>query len=536
MQPRIKKIKTKRKSVKAFKGVCLRETVPDGYFQDAENMSSRSYPAVYQRPVRSKFENCAGVGSMYHHGEMVWTWGRYLFYGKVRVGEVIPGDKAYASLGAYVVIYPDKKILNTDTLELTDMEQETAVSSAVVSPSNADGTDGEETNYVKIAANGIGVGFLPGDGVRISGLDDAGIGGSYLLQTVTDDFLVVIAHRTDSTEITGDIRVLRKAPDLDFICALGNRIWGCSNTTREVRACRLGDPTNWEVFQGISTDSYAAVVPSPGVFTGCAEFMGTVIFFKEEEIIKLFGSKPSNFELSASRMPGVEIGASASIAFSNSVLFYKGLLGVYTYDGSVPVLISDMLGWGRYAYGTAGAVDGRYYISMLDREMAKYRLFVYDTPTGSWHIENGGRIRFFACTGSDLYMAGADGNIYAVNGAGLWFDSEGAELSWDHLQELYFNWYAVTGPIALCAPDRQYVSCIHIRFSMKKEARLTIAVRYQGERDFFDIARFASPVDEFTCTIPVQARRADSICLKLYGRGDCIITGIAHTYESGSDF
>lgn len=535
MQPRIKNIKTRRKAVKAFKGICLRESIPDGYFAEAENLSARGYPAICQRKVRGVFENCAGVGAMYSHGEMVWTMGSSLYYGSEYIGSVMPGGKQFASLGAYVVIYPDKKILNTQTLELTPIENSVTVSGVYASISNADGSEAPSSNYVKIASSGIGRGFSVGDAVEISGFSDEMLNGSFLLQTVSDDFIVIIAVIDEGASEEGEITVKRSAPDLDFLTSSMNRVWGVSNQTHEIRACKLGDAKNWNVFQGISTDSYAASVPSAGVFTGCAELQGSAVFFKEEEIIKLFGDKPSNFELVSSRMPGVEAGAENSIAYMESMLFYKGQLGVYRYDGSIPVIISDALGWGHYRGGSAGAVDGRYYISMTDQYTGKYVLFVYDVNTGAWYTENGLAMRCFTRAGKELYMICADGNAYSVNGGGPWYDPEKLSFMSPYLVEAYVKWHAVTGLIALTAPDRQYVSRIHIRFSLKSMGRLTVALKYAGEDEFINCAYFDTPSSEKTFSIPVQARRADSVFLKIEGRGECTITGIDQTYETGSD-
>jgi len=535
MQPKIANIKISRKSRKAFRGVCLSEYVPDGYFSDAFNLSSRGYPAIVPRRERGVISEGDSIENMYSHTEMLWQSGENLYYASSLAGTLSKGKKQFASLGAYIVIYPDKKILNTDTMVLSDMECVFSADSATVSPSNADGSDAESTMYAKIAANGIGVGFKEGDGVSISGLSSSGIDGSYLLQTVQDDFIVVIASVSESVQITGEIKVERRAPDLDFICSNGNRVWGCSNEKHEIRACRLGDPTNWNVFQGVSTDAYAASVPTPGDFTGCVSFLGSVIFFKEEEIVKLFGSKPSNFELSSSKMPGVEKGSGESLAFTNSILFYKGLAGIYAYDGAVPVLISRMLGDGKYSGARAGALEGRYYISMLDHRHGGYRLFVYDTLESAWHIESGGEIRFFAPAGNELYMASEDGNIYTVNGSGLWYDPSSVISTRLFLKEQLFSWHASTGAIAFTMPDRQYVSRMHIRFSLSEYGSLNVYCRYRDNEERILLASFHGERREATVPIRVPAVRGDSFYLTLEGRGEFAVKDMIFGYETGGD-
>lgn len=535
MQPKIRNIKIRRRRARPFRGLCLTDSVPGGYFADAENLSSRGYPVSLTRAERGVINDCGGISAMYGHGQMLWLWETSLYFGSSLVGEVTSGEKQFASLGAYVVIYPDKKILNTDTLELIDMENRVAVSGASISPCNADGSAAEQTTFAKISASGIGAGFSAGDGVEISGLSVSGLDGIYLLQTVEKDFIVIIASLDSSSEETGEITVSRAAPDLDFICSVGNRVWGCSSAAHEIRACRLGDPKNWNVFQGVSTDSYAASVPTPGDFTGCITFLGNALFFKEDEILKLFGSKPSNFELVSSRMPGVEKGSGASLAITNSILFYKGLAGVYAYDGAVPVLISEMLGDGRYRAARAGALNGLYYVSMLDERAGAYALFVYDSHQSAWQKETGGEIRFFVRAGNELYMAGRDGKMYSVNGSGLWYDPSKVVSTHMFLKESLIPWHAETGPIALCAPDRQYASRIFLRYSLGEYASFSLYARYAAEEEYALVSSFSGKAADASVPIRVNARRSGFVQLRLEGEGKFVLRELVIAYETGGE-
>ena len=68
-----------------------------------------------------------------------------------------------------------------------------------------------------------------------------------------------------------------------------------------IYACKLGDPTNWFSYRGIAADSYAVTVGSDGAFTGAATCMGYALFFKENTLHKLCGTKPSDFQLTSLR-------------------------------------------------------------------------------------------------------------------------------------------------------------------------------------------------------------------------------------------
>lgn len=535
MQPTIRPVKTRRRAIQTFKGLCLRDTVPEGYFSDAENLTSAGYPAIVPRRARGIINDCSDVTAMFSHDEMVWLESTNLYYGSAYVGQLTAGEKKFASMGANIAIFPDKVILNSRTKTLTNMENTVTVTGIMAESCDADGNPMAATSYTKISSNGIGAGFFKGDGVSITGFSDAGRNGSYILQAVSANFLVILMAIDQSFAEAGNVTVSRAVPDLDFVCAHGNRLWGCVRDGHEVYACKLGDATNWNVFEGISTDSYAATVPSRGAFTGCTAYLGNVTFFKEEEIIKVYGSKPSNFELVASEMPGVAGDAPNSLAFSNNMLFYKGLIGVYAYDGSAPVCISQALGDRKYRNACAGAFNGRYYMSAYDTSLSEYRMLVYDADTGVWLRENGGQAVFFVSTGNELYMKLTDDKIYTVEHGGLWYDPTLVPAPRIKLGEARCEWSAITGPIALCSPNGQYASRLHLRFSLGTSASLTVYSRVNNDVTWTENASFTDPHGEITVTIPLFARRASTMYLKLTGVNACVISQISMSFEAGGD-
>ena len=95
---------------------------------------------------------------------------------------------------------------------------------------------------------------------------------------------------------------------------------------------------------GTSQDSYAVTVGSDGDFTGCIAHLGYVLFFKEDIIHKMYGTKPENFQLSTTHVRGVERGSEQSLAIVNETLYYKSRDGVCGYDGSLPYEVGVPLG------------------------------------------------------------------------------------------------------------------------------------------------------------------------------------------------
>lgn len=136
---------------------------------------------------------------------------------------------------------------------------------------------------------------------------------------------------TRSISLESTVRMERRVPDLDYITECDNRVWGCSNKENVIYACRLGDPTNWFSYRGIAADSYAVTVGSDGAFTGAATCMGYALFFKENTLHKLYGSKPSDFQLTSLHCRGVAKNAARSLCVLNETLYYlspDGVMGV----------------------------------------------------------------------------------------------------------------------------------------------------------------------------------------------------------------
>jgi len=178
---------------------------------------------------------------------------------------------------------------------------------------------------VKIRCPGIGGVIREGDTVTISGMPDAvcnavakGLNGEVMIQTMDGDEMVAVLTRaedsdryygswtvtetgvtwksadgtvTENDAAAAPVKVERRVPELDFVTEQGNRVWGCSRKENTIYACALGDPTNWYSYQGIAADSYAVSVGSDGAFTGAASCLGYLLFFKENCIHKLYGTK-----------------------------------------------------------------------------------------------------------------------------------------------------------------------------------------------------------------------------------------------------
>lgn len=172
-------------------------------------------------------------------------------------------------------------------------------------------------------------------------------------------------------------------PDMDFICSCNNRLFGCKGDT--IYACKLGDPYNWNVFDGVSTDSYSVEVGSSGDFTGCCAYEGDVLFFKENIIYKLLytDSSPENWSLTEIEAYGVKEGCRKSLAVADGYLFWYSPKGMMKYGGSLPVRIAEPFGDMVYTKAVGGSDTKDYYVCLTDTQGVS-TLFVYDTAHGIW--------------------------------------------------------------------------------------------------------------------------------------------------------
>lgn len=566
--PTLKQGRTSRESLTAFGGYSGCARLDGGEFAAMENCSGADFPLIGTRRKRGVYARPASCTGLIAKDALCWVDGsKFVVNGYETELHLTQGEKQLVSMGAYVVIFPDKKYINT--AELTDfgsLEAEFASDGAVkFTPVNLDGepmipayTQPEEpkepengtlwldnsgqgallqwsagsgmwvsvdSTLVKITAPGIGRAFRRGDGVRLSGGPE-GVGSQGVIADCGEDYVTLPGLLEAEQTLLTPVRLGRYLPSMDYVIQCGNRLWGCrygasrdGEPVNEIYASKLGDFRNWSCYQGVSTDSYAVSLGADGPFTGAAEYQGYPVFFREGCIHKIYGSYPAAFRLQTTQCPGVQRGSSASLALIGQTLYYKSPDGVCAYDGAAPVEVSRKLGQQRYFNAAAGAMGSKYYISMAD-ERGSYHLFVYDTARGLWHREDGSEIhRFCPCRG-DLFYVNQAGQIVSIAGQG---EPEGD-----------FHWLLETGPLGALTPDCKQLSRLNLKLELSTAGKMELWIRYDEEKAWQSIARLRGTALK-NITLPVAVRRCDHLRLRLEGTGEMRLHGIAKTMEWGSD-
>lgn len=419
-------------------------------------------------------------------------------------------------------------------------------------------------NYCRVTCEGLGKAFKAGDTVTLTGIPSvvknaysADFGGDVAVDDVAGDSVILsIAPDIESVlyygtcAVTGqsvvwtamdgkttqtfdgpfpDVTAQRRVPDLDWLTEHNNRVWGCSSTENVIYACKLGDATNWFSYRGTAADSYAVTVGSDGDFTGASTCLGYVLFFKENCIHKLYGSKPSDFQLSAIRCRGVARNASRSLCVLNETLYYLSPDGVMAWDGSVPSKVSEKLNTARLSNVRAavgGALDGRYYLYLMrdsGGEKPEERLLVYDTERGLWQEENG-------CS---YEMASTGGQLYLWDGADIWAADPSRESDWQTTEgvEATIPFELITGDIGLDGAEDRYLSRLTLRLDADCASTVALEVSYDGG-GWEPVAAWQVSGQRKNFDQSFVPRRCSTLRLRLRGEGQITLRSLARTIAS----
>lgn len=331
-----------------------------------------------------------------------------------------------------------------------------------------------------------------------------------------------------SYEALGLISAKRYVHDMDYVTECGNRLWGCfygekdGKILNEIYASKLGDFKNWNSFQGLSTDSYAASRGTDGPWTGAITMNNYPLFFKRNYLEKIYISASGAHQITTTRMPGVQPGSWRSMQIIDGVLYYLSDSGVMTYDGSLPDCISSDLGEEKYKAGVGGKLGNCYYLSALGAD-GKPDLFVYDKSKGFWHREDETRALQMADRGDVLYQLLEDGSLISP-GAAAEEDTATGETD--------FTWELVTGCIGYERPEQEYLKRLSIRMKLELGASAVVHVQY----DDGPWQRVATVEGNATKTtdVPVKPRRCDHFRIRISGIGEATIISIAREIEKGS--
>ena len=572
--PKLRVLQTSRQMVDTFKGYNHNLRISDGEFFDMKNITSDSYPVLSPRGKRGIYASPASPTGLIAKDALCYVDGTDFVINDYHIDMGLSDEpKQLISMGAYVIILPDKKYINTaNQSDHGDIEASFTTTGKTsfalckldassyditYPPSPDEPADPKNlelwidtsstphslkqysesagmwvsiaTTYVKISHPGIGKAFERYDGIEFSGLTETGaasLEGSAVVWAKDDDYIVVVGIMDAVVEVETPFTISRKMPDMDFVIESENRLWGCryganadGAMVNEIYASKLGDFKNWDCRMNISTDSYTASVGTDGQFTGAITHLGYPLFFKENFVHKVYGNYPSNYQIQTTACRGVQKDCHKSLAIVNETLFYKARSGIMAYDGSLPTEASYALGNEVYSEAVGGSIGNKYYVSMKAVD-DKYHLFVYDMAKGMWHKEDDLKADCFCSCRGELYaISGSD--IIALLGSGTQDDKA-------------VEWMVQTGEIGISSPDMKYISRLTVRLMLEPKASCAFYVQYDFSEEWEHLFTLTG-TSLRSFSIPIRPKRCDHMKLRIEGVGMAKIYSFTKTIEQGSE-
>ena len=588
-----------------FGGYNHNPRIPDSDFYSTTNTSARDYPLLAQRVKRALAVSPTAYSAMISRDVLCYVDGPTLYVNALSVTglelSVAAGytPKRLYSMGAYIVILPDKKWVNTaDLTEYGNIENTVTLTSGDITyqPSRADGSDLESTptasvtaptgpadgdywidisayptvelkrystlsetwtaiptTYTKIAATGIGVGFAQYDGIKIAGAlsasvdpdeaaELAALNGYNFVRYRGDDYIVISGAlgwvHTQTATVGAPLTISRTMPDMDYLTESENRLWGCKYGVVD------NEPVN---------EIYACRL---GDFKNWRSYAGNAM---------------DSYAVSV----GTDGKFTGAITHLGMPLFFKEncLHRVY---GNYPA---------NYQIETTtlrGVQDGSNKSMVIVNEILYYKarseVMAYD---GSLPVS------VSAALGTGLYSAAVAGAVKDVmyismkNASNTWelFTLDTAKRIWhkeDTLEvkdfctvkdELYaatpvtvagtpptlvtkiysmlgsvgtaeasaVSWVLESGVMGYELPSQKYVGRMNIRLKLASGSTFTAYIQYDSSGTWVSLGTTTGGVIVTTVNYPIIPRRCDHFQIKLAGAGDMRVYSIAKIMEDGGD-
>lgn len=494
-----------------FGGYDHRLGAQNGYLWDMENLTGDYYPVLASRAPRHTVQAVTKPNGLYCAGKLFLVDGTVFTVDGVSAGTLADSEKTMQGMSGRVVIWPDKKIYTAEG-ELEDLEASYSAAGLVF----GDGTyAGQEAKANSITTTGAAFPFREGDAVTISGCTvEPANNLTIIIREISEDGKTLgfyensftIPEGEESVTETGTVTLERSVPDLDFLCANENRLWGCKGDT--IWCSKLGDPYNWNVFDGLASDAWSVETGTPGDFTACCSFLGYPIFFKEDKVFKVYGDKPTNFQVMSSATLGVMAGSHKSLAVAGETLYYLARVGIVAYSGGIPRDISAPFGDVRYKNAVAGSDGTKYWVSMEEVESGAHALFVYDTQAGGWYKEDG----------TELIQTGYLDGVYALTENSLILLGRPVAVPEGSAQESPVSSMAEFGDITMDSFDSKYPVRLRLRLAADPGVTVAAEIQYDSSGEWETVETVQTDrMKPFYLAIKVQ--RCDHFRLRLSANG-----------------
>lgn len=418
-----------------------------------------------------------------------------------------------------IIIFPDKVYFDVANKQMKSLEARL---------STITGNVQFYSNYIQLKGteehNWEYYGFAAGDAIQING-SVAANNISVIVKSISDKNLYIEGTLTP-TNASGNTTLTfeRLVPNLDYVCVSNNRLWGVEGNM--IHGSKLGDPTNFSFLTTDTYSSYYVEVDSDGEFTGVANFSTHIAFFKEDCIHKLYGAKPSQYQIQTSYCRGVEKGSERSLVAINDILYYKSRDGIYSYMGSNPEKLSFSLGNDKFVNAIAGTDGSKYYVSMYNKTKKRNELLVYDISRDLWHKEDTSRVVDFCYSNGILYYIEEIDNYDSDDYAKL------ISVNEDDVEER-IEWSAELGDFSEYSENTKIYSKISTRIDLELGTDLYIDLK----RDYGEWENVYSnrAYEKGAINVTFRPVRCNNFSIRIHGKGNAVVHSLVREYLIGSE-
>lgn len=509
------KLRHVRHSCTVFGGLAGAGEVGADTLQAMANLVPCGYPALTTGNARLQYLAAPTTGAAHgltlHRGKVVLAQGTGLFVSSgagacTRLGNVTDTDKRFASFGDLLFILPDGLVYNAADGSLRKFGLDTG-NMENVSIDNV---------YLTVPTAGLQTkGFRVGDCIRLDiqgDIKSAVLNGYYRISALTESYLCVEGGFPERGTFTA--RVRRVMPDLEGLCAMGDRLYGFAG--QSVYACEAGNPWNWYWTDAASPETAPFSLHTAGGsdFTACTVWQGYPIFFRADGISRLMGRAhvaggflaATGVTLSEQSAPGIPAGQAATLCGLDGALYYCSGSDVYRYAGAAPARVCDGLPAGLR--GICAGTDGRgLYLSATESNGTR-RLFLYCPGLGWYRLDPVSVTAALFCPdgtgagqGDFCLLQRLDGYLFLTRSSGTAVTS-GFMAATVPTPEAT----AEFGDETALLPDGGRLLAVHLRACGRIGSSLKLYVRYDGESSWQLLGSVAGSGREELIRIPVPPR------------------------------
>ena len=576
-----------------FRGYNHNLRIADGEFYDMQNMTSDHYPVLSPRKPRGLYAEPRSVQGMIAKEQLCYVDGSDFVIGTNHIAMGLSTDaaacpKQLVSMGAYVIILPDKMYINTmDTADFGRIEAkvtpvttwfsscdeqgngyttasawqedapdpaehtvwiDSSVEPAVLRRYNGISETWEEVRFTHTIIHFKGADtFSKEDTLTISGYrEDTAkhLNGSWQVRhagNVTNGivklpYVVVDSHQnhTDSIEVLNSsienqaVTFSRLMPDMDFVIESENRLWGCRYGLNS-----NGQPVN-EIYASKLGDfknwNCFQGISSDSYIASCGSdgpFTGAITHLG----LPLFFKENCVHKVYGNYPANFQIQTTVCRGVQKGCEKSLAIVNetlYYKARGSVCAYDGSLPTEVSYCLGQipyGSAVGGAF--------GNKYYLSALDGD-GNWNLlvyDTGKRMWHREDAFHVVQFTAWQGELYAIDYAGGRIVTM---LGSGEPAEQQIPWGVETGELGLSSADMKYISRVVIRLSMEAGSVVRVYGRYDLDEEWQEVAAIrAQQLRSFS--LPIRPRRCDHMKLRIEGEGPVKIYSITKTVEQGSD-